>query len=56
MDGCGGVYLEPSGGNLVQTFSLESKAEGFRSKDADGAGLPTECLIYGIKGNYYYIY
>jgi len=46
LDGCGGVYLDPSGGNLVHTFSLESKAEGFRSKDAEGAGLPTECLLY----------
>lgn len=45
--------MDPSGGNLVQTFSLGSKAEGFKSRDAEGAGLPTECLFnhknYGFK-------
>jgi len=38
------VYLDPSGGNLVHTFSLGSKAAGFRSSDAVGAGLAIECL------------
>lgn len=36
--------MDPSGGNLVHTFSLGSKAECFKSRDAAGAGLPTECL------------
>lgn len=39
------MCLLPSGGNLVQTFSLGSKAEGFKSSEAVGAGLPTECLF-----------
>jgi len=41
---CGGVYLEPSGGNFVQNFSLGSKADDFKSRDVGGADLPTACL------------
>jgi len=43
--------LDPSGGNLVQTFSLGSNAEDFKSSDALGAGLPTECLCNGTKNS-----
>jgi len=39
--------LEPSGGNLVHTFSFGSNAEDFKSRDVLGAGLPTACLCYG---------
>lgn len=41
------MCLDPSRGNLVHTFSLGSKAEGFRSTDVAGAGLPTACLDNG---------
>lgn len=36
--------MDPSDGNLVQTFSLGSNAEDFRSREIAGAGRPTECL------------
>jgi hypothetical protein len=38
------VYLDPSDGNFVQSFSFGSKAEAFKSREVAGAGLPTECL------------
>lgn len=46
QDWCGGVDFEPSGGNFVQTFSLGSKADDFKSRDMAGAGRATECLLH----------